>query len=248
MKYFKHVFVVLLLGSVLLLPSFAGATWFFDTETGAVFSGYNDIRIPGDTGTRFSFKDDLSTDPTWFVRLRAGTILADRHTISVLVAPLTLVAKGELDRDVTFDDGTFAKGETVRGTYRFDSYRLTYRYDFVFTDPVTFGAGLTGKIRDAAISLDGREFAEKPNTGFVPLVNLRLDWRFAPSWSLLLEADALAAPQGRAEDALLAIAARLNDRVVIRWGYRILEGGADNDEVYTFALFHYASFGLTAEF
>jgi hypothetical protein len=28
-------------------------------------------------------------------------------------------------------------------------------------------------------------------------------------------------------------------------GYRILEGGADNDEVYNFALFHYAAVGVT---
>jgi hypothetical protein len=27
-------------------------------------------------------------------------------------------------------------------------------------------------------------------------------------------------------------------------GYRLLEGGADNDEVFTFALFHYAVAGV----
>ena len=34
----------------------------------------------------------------------------------------------------------------------------------------------------------------------------------------------------------------------IRAGYRILEGGADNDEVYNFALFHYASMGISYAF
>ena len=31
---------------------------------------------------------------------------------------------------------------------------------------------------------------------------------------------------------------------LVRLGYRILEGGADNNEVYNFALFHYASVGI----
>jgi hypothetical protein len=31
-------------------------------------------------------------------------------------------------------------------------------------------------------------------------------------------------------------------------GYRILEGGADNDEVYTFSLFHYAIASVALEF
>ena len=30
-----------------------------DLETGAVFTGYNNVRIPGDQGTLFSLKDDL---------------------------------------------------------------------------------------------------------------------------------------------------------------------------------------------
>jgi hypothetical protein len=34
-------------------------------------------------------------------------------------------------------------------------------------------------------------------------------------------------------------------RVQVRVGYRIVEGGADNDEVYNFALLNYASAGVT---
>ena len=41
---------------------------------------------------------------------------------------------------------------------------------------------------------------------------------------------------------------RLSDRIGIRAGYRILEGGADNDEVYNFSLFNYASVGITYTF
>jgi len=64
----------------------------------------------------------------------------------------------------------------------------------------------------------------------------------------LLDGDALAAPQGRAEDVLIAATYKLSDGFGIRAGYRILEGGADNDEVYNFSLFHYASVGITYTF
>jgi hypothetical protein len=37
---------------------------------------------------------------------------------------------------------------------------------------------------------------------------------------------------------------RVSDRFGLKAGYRILEGGADNDEVYNFALFNYAAAGL----
>ena len=58
----------------------------------------------------------------------------------------------------------------------------------------------------------------------------------------------LAAPQGRAEDVSLKAVVRLTDAVDLDLGYRLLEGGADNDEVYTFAFFHYAVVGLRIRF
>ena len=73
-------------------------------------------------------------------------------------------------------------------------------------------------------------------------------WKPYEKFGILLEGDALAAPQGRAEDVLVAATYRLTNRVGLKAGYRLLEGGADNDEVYTFSLFHYAAVGLTIAF
>jgi len=243
----KSRLLAALIIALLLAPATASATWFAETETGLAVTGYNDVAIPGDDGTRFSLSEDLEADPAWYVRLRLGKTIAQRHTILLLAAPLTIYSEGSFDEDVTYDDTTFKRGETVRARYRFDSYRLTYRYDFLL-DPVELGAGLTGKIRDAAISLDGAEYAEFTNTGFVPLVNFRLYWNFASVAGLLLEGDALAGPQGRAEDVLAAVTVDAAPQVRLRAGYRILEGGADNDTVYTFALVHYAAFGLAVRF
>lgn len=64
---------ILLTGAMLLLPArpFFGQ-WFLDVENGAVFSGYNDVEIPRDIGTRFSLSEELKTDPAYFFRLRLG--------------------------------------------------------------------------------------------------------------------------------------------------------------------------------
>ena len=210
-----------------------------DVETGLVFSGYNDVRIPGDTGTLFSLSEDLDVDPTSFFRVRVHYTLARRHTLSLLAAPLRLEAGGAVDRAVIFQDEEFAPLTELKARYRFDSYRLTYRYNLRTGHPLEAGLGLTAKIRDASIRVegDGRR-SEKKNTGFVPLVNFRLRWMMTDQLGFLLEGDALAAPQGRAEDVLLGLYFRPGERVGMKAGYRILEGGADNDEVYNLSLIH----------
>jgi hypothetical protein len=49
-------------------------------ETGPLWTGYNDVRIPGDTGTLFSLKDDLRSDTEIYYRLRGGLIVGGNHT------------------------------------------------------------------------------------------------------------------------------------------------------------------------
>ena len=133
----------------------------------------------------------------------------------------------------------------ARRLSRFDSYRLTYRYSFVRTPSFNIAAGATAKIRDAEISLNGVETSSKTNTGFVPLLNVHIEWRpGAGPVGLFFDADALAAPQGRAEDVLLAAMWTLHEGLYLYAGYRTLEGGADNEEVYNFAWFHYAVAGV----
>ena len=220
-----------------------------DLETGLLFSGYNDVRIPGDTGTKFSLTEDVEPDQPAFWRARLSYRIAPRHTVTALVAPLTIEAHGILEKEIIFDDGVFPSGATVDATYRFDSYRLSYRYQVANKERLRIGMGLTAKIRDAAISLKSSDIeSEKPNTGFVPLIHIRVQWSLAERFGILLDGDALAAPQGRAEDLLLAVRFSATDRLAFRGGYRLLEGGADNDEVYTFALFHYLSFGAEFSF
>jgi len=217
----------------------------FDFETGAVGTGYNNVRIPGDQGTLFSLKDDLISKTEIFLRLRASYTIKSRHTLSLLYAPLETVSTGNVPYDIIFEGVTFPANTDLTGTYKFNSYRFTYRYEIVVKPKFEFGLGFTAKIRDAKIALSSSALeSEKTNVGFVPIINFRMLWKLDEKFGILLEGDALAAPQGRAEDVLIAATYRISDRFGLKAGYRILEGGADNDEVYGFALFNYASVGL----
>ncbi len=231
-------------------PAAAGAApavpW-VDVEVGGVGAGYNDVRIPGQGGTRFSLTDDLSTDSGPYTRVRAGVDLG-RHLVHALYAPLRLDAHGVAPGPLTFDDATFAAGTPLRGRYRFDSYRLGYRYAVVQREGLTVALGGTAKIRDAAITVCAATCAVRSNTGFVPLASVLVDWRVAGPFGLLLDVEALGGGPGRAEDVLLAATWRASEQVTARLGARIVEGGADTDSVYNFALLAYLGAGLTVRF
>lgn len=242
----KLIFTIFIAFILLCWASSIKAQALFDIETGLVSTGYNDVRIPGDKGTLFSLKDDLKPKAKVFYRLRASCTIKSRHTISLLYAPLEIKSEGSVPNDILFQDAVFLPNTQLTGTYKFNSYRLTYRYEIVQKSRFECGLGFTAKIRDAKIALSSPGLAsEKTNVGFVPIINFRLLWKMNDKFGLLLDGDALAAPQGRAEDVLIAATYKLSDNFGIRAGYRILEGGADNDEVYNFALFHYASVGIS---
>ena len=216
-----------------------------DAETGLVTTGYNDVRIPGDQGTLFSLNRDLDAESKVFLRLRVNYTISGRHTLSALYAPLTINSDGRMNKEILFAGVNFPVNSDIDAIYKFNSYRLTYRYGIVDREHFEFGLGFTAKIRDARIALKSQDlYGEKVNVGFVPIINFRLYWKPAEKLGILFEGDALAAPQGRAEDVLIALTYKLSDRISLKAGYRLLEGGAANDEVYTFSWFHYASAGL----
>jgi len=247
----KFMVMIMIIASLALLSEYADAysRLDIDFETGAVFSGYNDIRIPNETGTDISFSEELKTDPTYFVRTKINYSINDRHNFAIFAAPLRLNANGKVNKPVFFEGVEFPANAQLKGKYRFDSYRFTYRYDFHPSQKLMFGVGITAKVRDAAISIeDSTAKSEKPNTGFVPLINFRGEWTPVDKVSLLLDGDALAAPQGRAEDVLIAMRFKITRDISLKLGYRILEGGADAGSVYNFTLVHYIVLGSIASF
>jgi hypothetical protein len=246
----KKLFLYVFFG-LLIMPLVSYGQWFLDVEGEWVSSTKNDVRVPGDTGTPFSLVDDLSLESKFTFRLRLGYQLHPRHSLSVLYAPLSLNAEGQVDKDIFFNGVTFPANSTLKALYKFNSYRLTYRFELVSSQKWQVGIGLTAKMRDAEIRVeDPTQISSKTDRGFVPLLHFRVKWAFSDKMGLLLEGDAAASPggQGRAEDILLALLYNPSRNVAIKVGYRILEGGADVEEAYNFALLHYLVGGVIISF
>ena len=61
--------------------------------------------------------------------------------------PLKTIKKG-MSNDILFEGATFPANADLTGTYKFNSYRLTYRYGEIVLKPkFEFGLGFTAKIR-----------------------------------------------------------------------------------------------------
>jgi hypothetical protein len=230
---------------LILLPYSLAAQFWAEVEAGAVATAYNDVRIPGSSGTFFSLLDDLGGENELFYRLRAGYRLGKRSEVLVLYAPLTMNYTGTFQQPVVFFGENFPANQPIDATYKFNSYRGTYRYYIKPEGRLVAALGLTVKVRDALIGLySGNLAAERTDLGPVPLINFLAHWKPHAKLGLLLEGDALAAPSGRAEDVMVAVTWQLLPGITLHGGYRLLEGGADNSKVYTFSMFHYGVVGL----
>lgn len=244
----RRVRVALVLGA--LLPGAAEAQDHgrLDLEGASAWQARNQFRIPGTTGTRVSL-EDYARGPAAALRATLVWHVSERSSLRLLAAPLRLNVDFTPAAPINFQGETFAASQPTRARYGFDSYRLSWFYRFRSSGPWSFRAGVTAKVRDARIALTaGALTAEKTNTGVVPLLYGGV--RYSPSerFAIDLDADALGAPQGYAIDLAIRAEQRLGERAALFLGYRFLDGGADNDEVYTFATFHYATAGLSLQF
>lgn len=215
-----------------------------ELEGGPVWQSRNDAQVPNDeTGTRFALDDLTGSGPFPSFRLYVEGRLGSKHGLRLLVAPLSIDGAGLLSTPVDFNGVRFEPGVATEATYRFDSYRLTYRYQLVGKPRWRVDIGLSGKLRDAEIQLAQEGVsASYSNTGFVPLLYASAAWMPSPRWALMLDADGAAAPQGRAFDVSLKLYRHVSDRWSVSLGYRTLEGGADVEDTYTFAWLHYVTF------
>lgn len=220
--------------------------WVVELEGGPVWQSYNDVEIPNDgTATRFSLSDLAGTGPWAGGRLYITASVGARHGLRLLAAPFSLTEEGTPSRAIEFAGESYAAGTPLEATYTFNSYRLTYRYRMHEGERASAWVGFTAKIRDAEIALAQEATASrKDDFGFVPLLHLAGNWRLGPTWHLLADVDGLAGGPGRAVDATLKLGRELDARWTLRMGYRTVEGGADVDQVYTFAWLHYAAVSL----
>ena len=214
--------------------------WQFDLAVGAAWQNRNDVRIPGNTGTQFSLKDLAGSGPYPAIRFEAFYNIKGPHGLRLMLAPFEYTETGNLPYDVFFVDKTFITGVNTEAKYKFNSYRLTYRYQFYDNDRWQWYVGGTLKVRDAEIALkQGAQSANDTNVGVVPLLYLYGDYKINNKWNFVFDMDGLASPQGRAFDLGLKLTYDISKQWYLGGSYRVLEGGADNDTVYTFAWFNY---------
>ena len=216
-------------------------------ETGPLGFSYNDAQIPNSSeGDRFDLLELTGAGPVPYVRLSVEETFADKHTVRVLYAPVSIEGTGTLSETTRFGGETFAADTPIEGYYKFNTYRLTYRYTFRDDQRWTLGAGITALVRDANIRLtQGNTEADDPNLGIVPLLHFNAQRHLNDAVTLEFDIDALGSPQGRAIDAAFIGNYQWNDTVTLRAGYRTLEGGGGGGNVYTFAWLHYGVLGAT---
>lgn len=219
-----------------------GSGFVVELEAGLVWQSRNDVQIPNDaTGTRFSLVDLTGKGPWPAGRLYLTWDISRRHGIRALLAPLRYTETGSFVEPVDFAGETYQPGQSVAATYKFNSWRLSYRYRVMDRERLRLSIGFTAKIRDAKIELEqAGTSSKKTDLGFVPLLNLAADWRLARQWHLLFDFDGLAGGPGRAFDVALELGYEFDGSWSISAGYRTIEGGADVESVYNFAWFHQA--------
>lgn len=237
------------------LPRAAMAQWgdtrpadSLDVELGLYRFTRNDVRIPNEGGTRFAL-DDLTGSNGADARLQGTWWWNERNALRLTLAPITIDGTGITDREIDFAGERFAEGEATRGQYRFNTYRLTWRYRFHRGERWDWSAGAALLVRDARIRLtQGALSAQDDDLGFVPILHAHGRHRLSERTTLVLDFEGAWSPQGRAFDVALRAERDFTGGWYGHAGVRTLEGGADVSDVYAFAWVHFATLGFGYRF
>lgn len=218
-------------------------------EAGPAWFSRNDVRIPGDGGDRFNLLDLTGDGPDATVRITGEYEWNASHSLRVTLVPLEVEGTGMLENPTRFEDTVFDAGIPTKATYAFNTYRLGYRWTFHHDGLWRLGVGGILLVRDAEISLEQTGNKEtNDDLGVVPLLGFYADHQTTDHLSLHLDAEGLASPYGRAFDIALQAHWALNETWDLIGSLRTIEGGADNDDVYTFAWIQFIHLGVAATF
>lgn len=211
--------------------------WKLTVEGGALWFSRNDVAVPGNSGTAFNLLDLTGEGPDPIARLMLERRFAQRHWLRLEWAPVVSQGSGSLDNEVLFRQTLFSPDRPIDARYEFNTYRLSYRYFWREDAKWMLGAGASLLVRDALIQLSQNGVMEREeDLGVVPLLNFYARRRLHGDFSLVFDLLGAAAPQGRAFDAALLFAWEpVGKNWDLACGLRTIEGGADNDQVYTFA-------------
>jgi len=231
----------------LYLSGTAYSTTSLNFEYGQAMNTYNQVRIDGQNGTLFNLRP--SFDSMDYYRFSFMKKFKSPNGIRLLYAPLKFSGEQRFNNDVLFNGVNFPANQLTETQYQFNSYRATYFREVISQRHLLLRVGGTLKVRDALIELkqsDRKKF--KKNVGVVPLVYLYSKYKFDNDFLLTLDFDGLMAPQGRAFDVALMLGYFFSPTFQFDVGYRMLEGGADNEKVYNFSQINYYFAALQLNF
>lgn len=241
-SYSIALLIVMSVWQLLQLPVAAAAerSLTIKLSAGQAFQERNNVQIPNDeTGDRFSLVDIAGEGPLPAVRLEGIWAFKPKHELRVLLAPLSYTETGDIEESIRFAGSTFSNTEPVEASYRFNSWRIGYRYHWKSKDHWDLWVGGTLKVRDAEIKLSqAGVVAIDDDLGVVPLLHIAGEYRFGTKWSVSFDVDALGGGPGRAIDIGTGVGYQLSRSWRLGAELRALEGGADIDEVYNFAWFN----------
>lgn len=235
--------ILILIAITLSSPLFATE---LTVEAGGVANPYNRVAIPGDDGTAFNISKAFRGQD-FYHRISLSQRF-NRHGVRLLYAPLRITGTANFGKDIDFLGVNFPQGKT-EAEYQFNSYRASYFYQIDDEGPWQTRIGVTLKVRDAKVKLSQNGTSKsKSNSGIVPLLYQFTKYKWKNGMSVALDFDGWAAPQGRAFDVGVMAGYAILSNMDLSFGYRILEGGADNDKVYNFSRLEYLFSSLNWEF
>lgn len=219
-------------------------------SVGSSWQTRNDVQIPNDDlGSRFSLEEAVGAGPVSAVRFEVNWAINDRHGIRVLLAPLSYTESAQFDQPIRFAGESFAADQDTDASYRFNSWRVGYHYSLMNSDAGSLRVGATLKVRDAEIRLEqGSTESYDDDVGFVPLLYLAGDYRLSERLTFRADFDGLAGGPGRVIDLGVGLDYAITQRWQIGAEVRVLDGGADTDDVYNFARFNSAALAISTEF
>jgi hypothetical protein len=210
----------------------------FNFELGSAQNSFNQVKIDGKNGTFFNLRPALNSSD--YYRVSFIHKFKSSNGIRFLYAPLKFNGEKIFNKDIYFNGELFPSNQKTEAQYQFNSYRATYFREIISQRTLLFRIGGTIKVRDAFIELKQTDRSKaRKSTGLVPLVYAYTKYQFENNFLLTLDFDGLVAPQGRAFDVGLMFGYYFNPTFQIDVGYRMLEGGADNEKVYNFSQINY---------
>lgn len=229
----------------------AQSRWQVRVMPQAAFGGRNTVQRPNnDEGTYISLNHDFQRKNNAVFSPRFEVEYSyNRHHAVATAALLTDRFEGAAPYDFMYNSELFTVGSNIDAVYRFNTYRLTYRYRLVENSDINFELGATVLFRDAYISFeDETKKTRFSNFGVAPLISYYFEWKALERLSLLTYGDAFAIKVGRAEDIFVGAKYQFTPMLSATAGYRLLEGGTNADKVHTMAAFHFISVGIGVEF